>query len=309
MADENQEQAAAAPAPDPVPAAPVADAPAAAAAEQAAPASEKPAYTGAHAEPTLLETIKSPGTEEQPAAEAKADGTAKPEDKPADVAAKPAEAKAPEVKAEEKGAEEAAKPADAAPDDGAAEAAPPALEPLEYKYELPETITLNDDQRKEFHGALDEFRKNPADPTALIKLHDKAMSDYATQVVEDQNTAWTNVRKEWRKEIMADPELGGSGYDTVSKTVARMRDALASAARPGTPEYAADMAALDGFMRVTGAGDHPVFWRILHNASRYIDEPQAERTPANIQPVAQPNAKNGREALYDNPRSKPNGSA
>ena len=87
--------------------------------------------------------------------------------------------------------------------------------------------------------------------------------------------------------------------------IARMRDMLVSTAKPGTDQYKADHQELEQFLRVTGAGDHPVFLKMLHNAARWFDEPQAKDLPDNPRPP--PNngraPGRGRAALYDHPSS------
>ena len=77
------------------------------------------------------------------------------------------------------------------------------------------------------------------------------------------------------------------------------------------PDGSPRMSEFQEFCRVTGAGNHPVFWHMLHNAARYLDEPQARNVPTEIKPPADigrnPNKRSGAAILYDNPRSSPNG--
>ncbi len=241
---------AAAPVPEPV-AVPV---------EPAAPVAEPVAPAAPITEPTLLQKHDAE--------------TAKPAEaaKPAVDPAKPVEPAKPV--AEPAKPAEAAKPADA-------DASPPvvaepaALESVEYAYELPETLKLDDGTRTEFHGALDAFRTDPAKGAqGLIDLHNRTMTDYASHVASEQQRVWNDTRKAWVTEVMADEQLGGAGFQTTMGAVARMRDLL-------VPE--AHRSAFDTFLQTTGAGDHPEFLRLLHNAARLYDE--APMAPANARPT------------------------
>ena len=89
---------------------------------------------------------------------------------------------------------------------------------------------------------------------------------------------------------MADPILGGSGHQTAMGAIARMRDRFVAEA---------DRPAFETFLRVTGAGDHPQFLKLLHNVSRAYDEPalpppNPKPTPTNGQPP-----KKGMSSLYN----------
>lgn len=247
-----------APAPDPAPAPAPEAAPAPA--EPAPALGAKPA--AAAPEPTLLQKFDA-----EQAAAAPAD---KPADKPAEPA-KPAAAAAP--------AADPAKPDDpaatAAPTEPAPAAEPAPLEPIDYGYTLPETIQMDDALKGTFHTALDAFRRDPSTGAqGLVDLHNQSMQQYAEQVQADQMKVWNDTRKDWQTQVMADEQLGGAGYQTTMGAVARMRDLLV---------HEKDRPAFDHFLLTTGAGDHPEFLRILHNAARLFDEaplPPPEPRPA-----------------------------
>lgn len=196
--------------------------------------------------PTLLESIVAPGKEE-PTAEADKPKTDVVADKPVDAKA------APDVK------------------DAVVES-PKALEPVEYKYEVPETLNMTDEYRGEFHTALDAFRQDH-NPQSLIALHEKAMKQYGETVAQSQWKSFNDTRLEWRKEIMADPEIGGAGHATAMSAAARMRDQFISGHQPGSKGYQSDVEEFNNFLRVTGAGDHPVFNKFLHRMAQTFDEP------------------------------------
>ena len=258
------------------------------AAEPAAPAAGDPSRTSAasevpakdagttepivapQSEPSLLQTFDA----DKKAKEAKPAEAKSAEAKPADPA-KPAEAKPAEPAKD-------AKPEEAKP----AEAAKP--EPIEYKYTLPEAIKLDDAHKADVHTAFDAFRADPTNAQPLIDLHNKLMGEFAAQTDTHQRRVFNDYRAENRKAVMADPEIGGSGHQTAMGAIARMRDMLApkGSLEPrkfddGKPR----LSEFDEFLESTGAGDHPLFLKILHNAARYLDEPQASQLPANPRPA------------------------
>ncbi|MDE2107015.1 MAG: hypothetical protein KGL39_57945 [Patescibacteria group bacterium] len=184
---------------------------------------------------------------------------------------------------------------DGEPKDGkVAEAAPadadaaPALEPVDYfkDVKLPESITLDDTQRNDVTSALDLLRsgKHAEGVQKLMDAHNQAMTAYAEQVNRNQWAAFNQVNRDWQTAAMADPQIGGSGFDTAMGAIARMRDAFVSNARQGTPQYIADRKQFDDFLKATGAGNHPAFLKLLHNVARRMDEPAlppAEARPTN----------------------------
>jgi hypothetical protein len=295
------------------PALPAVDVPVVAAAalpEQAAAAPAIPEVKpfAAADEPTALETF---------VADKAAADAAKEAAKPVEVA-KPAEpekpvdpaAKAPDAKAAEP-AKDPAKPDAAA---AAVEAAKPVdsakLEPLAYEYKLPETLKMDDGLKTKVHGAFDAFRADPSKGVqGLIDLHNEQMqayaTDYSAKTAEAQQRAFADTRKDWVKQLMADPELGGAGYQTAMGAVARVRDLALSSHPQGSKGYQEDAKNFDQFLRITGAGDHPAFLRLLHNLARYVDEPQASEAPSNIKPAPTNGKAPGdfKATMYDHPRS------
>jgi hypothetical protein len=224
--------------------------------------------------PSLMETIggeKPAETKDEAPVEAK------------DTDVKEVEAKEPEKAPEEKAVE--AKPEEAKAETEAKTEAPKP-DPVEYKYALPDTLKLDDATRGEVHAAFDEFRANPVEGAQkLVDLHHKLMQQSAEHIGREQHRVFNEMRGEWNKEIMSDPVLGGAGHRTAMQAVARMRDFLVPkemmAARKfddGSPR----LSEFEEFLRITGAGDHRVFHRILHNAARYFDEPA--QPPTEIKP-------------------------
>jgi hypothetical protein len=212
----------------------------------------------------------------------------------AETAPKP---EAPAVAETEKKPEaEAAKPegepkVEAAP----AEATP--LEPIDYKYEVPEGFEIDDARKGELTTALDAFRANPVEGAqALMDLHAKGVVEAINKVRGDQIELFNNTKDDWEKQIMADPEIGGAGYETAKRAVCRVRQAA-------VPDK--DMPDFEHFLRVTGAGSHPAFWRMMHNLAAYVDEPM--QSPTNLLPPKDigkaPRGAKRQDSFYDHPRS------
>jgi hypothetical protein len=327
------------------PAAAAADkAPAVPAASAAEPA---PDQAGHMAQPSLIEGAApapaakpdgAPAAPDKPAdgaaaaapGEAAAPG-AKPETKPDAAAAKPDAAAKPA---------EAAKPADAAKPDAAAKPAEPAPAPVTLKVEdvkLPEGFKAEGDTLPSFVAILNDGARAPGERAqALVDLHVSLMKNYrdafAQELAADQHRVFGDTRQSWQKQIMADPILGGAGHQTAMGAIARMRDTLVpanlraprvwdkasaeTALKGQPPEKIAGLigrprlSAWDEFLRVTGAGDHPVFAHLLHEAARYLDEPAppptGARPPADIGRRPRNAAGRGsrRDVLYDHPSSQ-----
>lgn len=220
-----------------------------------------------------------PGEKPVDAKDAKPTADAK--DKPAADAAKPGEKPAEAAKPEDAKAVEAAKPAEPAP-----------LAPVEYKYELPKTLKMDDALKGEVHTLFDEFRADPA--TGAQKMMDfyaKQTEAYKAelrkQMDQHQRDVFADTRKDWATQVKASDEIGGAGYQTSMGAIARMRDLVASDmmnARSwddGSPRASQ----LDEFLTTTGAGDHPVFLTMLHRFAKFFDE--ASPPPPNPQPSPQ----------------------
>lgn len=268
---------------------PPTDAPAAAAVEPSAAAAPDPAAEAAAAlataHPTLLESLDGEGKPIAPATP------------PADAA--PAEA-APPADAPPA---EAAPVADAPAVDPAAPPAPPAINFGEL-YELPANITMSDEQRGQFHGALEQIvAGNHKDALGtLIGLHETALNAYAAGEIDRQHEAFANMRAGWRSQIESDPFFSGVDKDKNIALVARARNAIISDHAPGTPGYAKDFEAFNGMDHALGLGDHPIFWHMLRRVARFIGEPSIEETPTMV--ARNPRAENGNgHPLYDNERS------
>ena len=175
--------------------------------------------------------------------------------------------------------------------------------PIEYKFEMPPELKVAPKELTEFTETLGGIRAPAEVGQKLLDMHTRAMKqfadNFATQSYQNQVKAFNEVRQGWRTDAMADRDIGGSGHQTAMRAIAGARDRLISNEAPGTPQYTADAKAFDDFLRITGAGDHPAFLKLLHRASRFIQEPSPPTA------TALPTKTNGRpptsNSLYKTP--------
>lgn len=179
-----------------------------------------------------------------------------------------------------------------------ADTAPPAIDPAAppaHVYEaftMPDGITPDATKIEAFTAVLGKNAGTQEFGQELVNLHTQAMADYGVHLAAEQHRAFADTRKQWQTEIKSDERLGGASFETTSRAVARMRDMF-------VPE--ADRAGFNDFLRITGAGDHPAFWRLLANAARHFDEPSTPQP--NPRPPPDIGRKNGRGSIYDHPTS------
>lgn len=287
-----------APAPEAPPAAPAAEAPPAAAAP---PAPERI--------PSLLEAAKVPGetpTEppkppEAPPAEAKP-----PEgEKPPEAEKPPAEVKSPAEapKEPEKASEVETKP----PEVEVKPPEPVRAEPLEYKFDLPADMVIDDIRKAALFTALDTYRADPSNIQPLVDFHHATIQEIAGQALKYQHDVFNETKSTWRKEVMSDEQIGGNGHETAMGVVARMRDRFVSQHPRDSAGWEADQKALIEALDLTGAGDHPAILRFIHNVGVAFDEPPPPPPSLGGKPPQQPTGpKGGVSPLHDNPRSPGN---
>lgn len=146
------------------------------------------------------------------------------------------------------------------------EVKPPVIEPVAWDYKIPETLKVEEKDRTELNSAFEALRVDPnKGAQALIDMHNQRMTDYDKFLRSEQMRVFGETRKNWNKEIMADPEMGGSGYRTAMSEVAKVRDMFVT--DKDRPEF-------DKFLRVTGAGDHPAFIRFAYRIAQSLNEPR-----------------------------------
>ena len=259
-------------------AAPVAEIPAPAVAPAAAPAEPPhPAEV-----PSLLESVVTPGAVEPPKADILA-----PDAPPAAVvpATEPPKSDAPP-----------AAPVEPPPS--------PVPEPVkvEWNFAPPETLKISDDQKAQLTSVLDELLAPKEGETPshavnrLLAMHADAMAQTVQQIQREQISAFNDTRANWRKEVLADEQIGGAGHQTAMGAIARMRDLSISDHKPGSPGYIKDLQEYEQFLRVTGAGDHPAYLRQLHRFAKFLDEPALP--PPNPKPPADIGRNPQKRGLY-----------
>lgn len=164
--------------------------------------------------------------------------------------------------------------------------------PVEYApFELPEGFKFDDAKLAKTKETFNELGLSQEQAQKLINLHSETLQQYHDNSLSEQHRVFGEMRKSWQNEVMSDEQIGGSGHHTAMRAIARMRDML-------VPEK--DRVAFDTFLSITGAGDHPAFLKLLHNAARRFDEPISPSVPA--KPIPQ-KADGRRGVLYDHPSS------
>lgn len=184
------------------------------------------------------------------------------------------------------GGGDAAKAGDAA--GGEAGAAPT------YEFKMPEGIQVDDKRLGDFTTLLGEHKISPEVGQALLDRHFEAMQEFATQAYQEQHAAFARVRGAWREEVLADPQIGGSGHETAMKSIATVLESFVPAE---------EQKAMDEFLENTGAGDNPYFLRMMHRIARWRNEPSAPPAPQRPNPKANTPPGGKRTALYDHPSS------
>jgi hypothetical protein len=167
--------------------------------------------------------------------------------------------------------------------------------PTYEPFKLPDGITADPTRMAAYNEVLGKHAITQEVGQELVSLHTAAIQDMALHMAAEQHRAFADTRAEWREQIKSDERMGGSAFQTTQAAVARMRDMF-------VPE--SDRAGFNEFLRVTGAGDHPAFWRVLLNAARHFDEPSLPPpSPKPPTDIGRNPAKGGRRSLYDHPSS------
>lgn len=205
--------------------------------------------------PTLLETLKAPAPPEPIKEDVKPE--AKPAE-PAKVEAKPAETKPEEAKPE-------------APS-----------EPVEYKFEWSEHVKPEAAKVEAWISLAREVRMPPEAAQKAVGLFNEAANAFVADQQRKQIEVWNNTQEEWKKLALASHVIGGAGHPHAMGAIARVRDELTyRMSKAHASKYEDQKNRVENFLRVTGAGNHPVFLEMMHAVAEFIDEPRA--------PVGNPN--------------------
>lgn len=242
-----------------------------------APVETAPAFTPHTDMPSALEIVAEPAPEPAPAETAEGTETTETPavEKPAD----------PAPQAEEAPAEAEVKLTEPPPE-------PSAPEPV-YEFKLPEGVDGDPARIEAYTGILKENGVSPEVGQKLLDLHAEQIKSFTENSMAGWHKAFADTRKAWLDEVRSDPELGGSGFETSKKAVARARDLL-------VPE--GDREHFNQFLQITGAGEHPALWRMLYRAARLFDEPPAP--PPNLTPPPNPvPQRQGLGSIFNHPSS------
>lgn len=128
-----------------------------------------------------------------------------------------------------------------------------AAKPIEYKdFKVPEGFKFDDAALAGIKSDFAEAKLSQDQAQKLIDKHVQAVKSAA----ESPYKLWNETQAKWQKEVMADPEIGGAKFDTVTKP------AIAKA----ITSFAGDAAGQAQFkeaMNFTGAGNNPTIVRFL----------------------------------------------
>jgi hypothetical protein len=173
---------------------------------------------------------------------------------------------------------------------------PAAPEPLKYEpLTLPEGTTLNAETLTKFDELLGTNQVAPELRQSLAEMHMAEAQRFQEHLQNEQHRIFAETRSEWRNQIMSDPDLGGSGFQTNLAAAQRMLQMFV----PPERRVAMDKALVD-----TGMADHPEFFRLMVNLAKFYDEPAsppvAQKPPPDI---GRRNGAGRRSDWYDHPRS------
>jgi hypothetical protein len=86
----------------------------------------------------------------------------------------------------------------------------------------------------------------------------------AYNIALEQEKKFQEIRKHWVRQVKADPTLGGKNFKRAMQACRSVWERFAETA--GEEGKRAD-----DFLRLTGAGDHPTFLRLLYRVAYYFD--------------------------------------
>jgi len=160
----------------------------------------------------------------------------------------------------------------------------PAPLPTYEAFTLPETVKLDETKLGEFTGLLGEFEsKTKADHAAtqafgqkLVDYHVSEMQRLASDMQKQSELQRFAEREQWKKDFMADPELGGNRSQTTVDA------ALKFLRTHGGSDV--EQQQFRELMDKSGVGNHPAMIRLLARAGQAMSEgrPLAAQQPAQM---------------------------
>lgn len=233
-----------------------------------------PALGGAPAEPMVdVDAAAAPGAETPVESKAEADSAA---ETPAGPVAEAGllSASEPEAAAGKPAEPEVAKPATAEVKQPDGEPRGEAFSYAEHPLTLPEGVEFDEARLGEYDAVLAEHRLAPEARQRLADLYIADRQAFAEQTAKDQWETWAISRAAWREACAADPQFGGSAFETHKAAAIRM---IEFAVPP------AERAEFNLFLRTTGAADHPQFFRMLNRFAQHFAQPAG--SPPGLRPA------------------------
>lgn len=118
-------------------------------------------------------------------------------------------------------------------------------------FAMPEGVELD----TELAGELKTFAKEHG----LKQEQAQQVADLGAKMLQKQQDAFSNLRKEWETQSRQDKEFGGEAFE---KNLASMNKVLGQFA---TPEFLS-------FLEESGLGQHPEMLRVWHRIASAVDE-------------------------------------
>lgn len=165
-------------------------------------------------------------------------------------------------------------------DDAAKELSDPVTEapvepqPIEYKFQFPEGVkpeSVNPELMGQYTTALSEAKVPPEMGQKFLDMHLAELQIAAKNVAQHQWDVFNRQQEQWKSEVKADPEIGGSRLVTAMRTVASVIDQYG-----GSPDQ---QIALKNVLTATGAGNNPLLLRMFHNIGKALGR-EASPVPA-----------------------------
>lgn len=143
------------------------------------------------------------------------------------------------------------------------EKSPESGPPENYEeFKVPEGFTLDGEVAKEAGALFKEAGLTQTQAQSLVDFYVK----HTKEAFDAPFNAYMDKRQEWRDQVNANPEIGGSKLNATKVSIGRLIDSFG--------KYA------EGFkeaMDYTGAGDHPAVVGALYTLSKLLTEGQAVR--------------------------------
>lgn len=166
------------------------------------------------------------------------------------------------------------------------------IEPIVYEeFKIPEGIKVDNEQIEEFTKTIGEYRLPQEAAQKLMDMHARNVEDIAKQVSENQWKVFHDQQNEWKKEVMSDPILGGSGHKTAMQKIADVRDHF-------VPEERRQ--AFKDAVAMTGAGNNIEILRVFHDMHKYISEGKILDVPIGVPSDIGAKPKTRAEMMYGN---------